>query len=269
MIIFLFLIGLCLGSFVNAFVYRFRFNSLKKNKRKLSILNGRSICPKCKKQLSTLDLIPLLSWAFLRGRCRYCKAKISVQYPLVEIITGFLFAFSYYFWRFGFTKLGIALFIIWLLVLTGFVILSVYDFLYKILPTKIIYCLGLLIVLYNLLFILKTKNIYISIGFIIGCFLLGGLFYLLFQISQGKWIGGGDVRLGFLLGLLVGGPLITILLLFIASISGTIASVPFILEGKITKKSTIPFGPFLILGAIIVFFFGQQIVNWYKAKLIY
>ena len=266
-IVLLLFLGLVFGSFINALVYRVKYNSVKKNITKLGIVNGRSICPNCKHQLIALDLIPLLSWFFLRGKCRYCHKSISVQYPLIELITSLLFLFSLIHWKNGFNFIGYFQLGLWLVILTLLISLTVYDLRWKILPTKIIYALYPLVILINLINIFSTQKEFLITGYLWGFIILGGLFYLLFQISKGRWIGGGDVRLGFLLGLLVGGPLNSILLLFISSVIGTISSIPFIISGKINKKATIPFGPFLIIGAIIVFFFGAQMINWYKSKL--
>ncbi len=266
-IVLLFFLGLVFGSFINALVYRVKYNSVKKNIPKLSIVNGRSICPNCKHQLQSIDLIPLLSWIFLRGKCRYCHKSISIQYPLVEIVTALLFVFSFIYWKNGFNLGGYVELAIWLLILTLLISLAIYDIRWKIIPTKIIYLIYPLVIANDLINIYISKDFFLFLGYLLGFLILGGLFYLLFQISSGKWIGGGDVRLGFLLGLLVGGPLSSILLLFLASVIGTISSIPFVLSGRLKKKSTIPFGPFLIIGATIVYFFGTQIINWYKSKL--
>lgn len=266
-IVLLLFLGLVFGSFINALVYRVKYNSVKKNITKLGIVNGRSICPNCKHQLVALDLIPLLSWIYLRGKCRYCHKSISIQYPLVELITALLFLFSFIYWKNGFNLLGYFQLGIWLVILTLLITLTVYDIRWKILPSKIIYIIYPLVILNNLIVVFSSRNYSLILGYLLGFIILGGIFYLLFQVSFGKWIGGGDVRLGFLLGLLVGGPLNSILLLFIGSIVGTFLSIPFILIGKLKKKSTIPFGPFLVIGAIIVYFFGAQIINWYKSRL--
>jgi prepilin signal peptidase PulO-like enzyme (type II secretory pathway) len=92
----------------------------------------------------------------------------------------------------------------------------------------------------------------------------GGIFYLLFQISAGRWIGGGDVKLGWLLGLITGTAARSVLFIFIAALFGSFISLPLLLSGRLKRTSTIPFGPFLILGAIVVQFFGADILNWYQ-----
>jgi prepilin signal peptidase PulO-like enzyme (type II secretory pathway) len=99
---------------------------------------------------------------------------------------------------------------------------------------------------------------------LLGLAVLGGLFYLLFQISRGKWIGGGDVKLGFVLGLLVGGPGMSILVLFLASTAGTLVTMPLLVTGRAKRTSRIPFGPFLLLATFIVQLFGTSLSAWYQ-----
>lgn len=266
----LILLGLCLGSFINALVYRLRLQenpSKSKNSRdaQYSILSGRSICPRCKHELAAKDLVPLLSWLYLKGRCRYCGNPISWQYPLVESATAILFVFSYLFWPYELSSTeNLVAFAFWLVFLTGFIALTIYDLKYLILPNKIIFPLAIATIIgiaaESLLLgsadPLKTA----SWGLIIG----GGIFYVLFQVSQGKWIGGGDVKLGFLLGVIVGGPWPAFLMLFLASLLGTVYALPLMLTRKLQAKSRIPFGPFLIAAAIIVQLFGTGMINWYQ-----
>jgi prepilin signal peptidase PulO-like enzyme (type II secretory pathway) len=97
----------------------------------------------------------------------------------------------------------------------------------------------------------------------------GGIFYLLFQLSAGKWIGGGDVKLGALLGILVGGPVQSLLLIFVASALGSVISVPLLITGKAKRGTKLPFGPFLIVAAIIVRLFGVSLVAWYKRQILF
>jgi len=96
----------------------------------------------------------------------------------------------------------------------------------------------------------------------------GGLFYILFQVSDGKWIGGGDVRLGWLLGLIIGTPARSLLFIFLAAIGGSLVTAPGLATGKLNRTSVIPFGPLLIAGAIVVQLFGGDILHWYRATFI-
>lgn len=267
------ILGLCLGSFINALVYRLHWQekhpkATHAEKERYSIRKGRSICPNCKKTLKGKDLIPVVSWLLLKGRCRYCDKAISSQYPLVEAVTSLLFIVSYVFWPDSLASAaGVLAFILWLVLLTGFIALLIYDIKYLILPNRIIFPLGGLAAVYIILQTVADNGIATlysaSLGFLIG----GGLFYLLFQVSNGSWIGGGDVKLGFLLGALLGGPWPALLLLFLASFLGTLYSLPLMAMRKVKPKSRIPFGPFLIVGAVIVQLFGSRIIEWYNNLL--
>lgn len=267
MIIFeLILLGLCFGSFVNALVWRLHKQSAAKklkDPKKYSISQGRSMCVHCGHQLGVTDLLPIVSWLGLRGKCRYCRKKIPWQYPLVELATPLLFVGSYFFWPERIAEWEIAAFVLWLAALVGFVALVVYDLRWMLLPNKIVFPLYGVAALFVLARILQEKSLEPLLGAVIGILIGGGLFYLLFQLSGGKWIGGGDVKLGFLLGALVGGPLQAMLMLFLASVLGSVLGTSLIASKKATRKTRIPFGPFLITGAIVVMLFGAQLSGWY------
>jgi prepilin signal peptidase PulO-like enzyme (type II secretory pathway) len=158
-------------------------------------------------------------------------------------------------------------FISWLIILTGLIALFIYDFKWMLLPNAIVYSLIVIALVRLVALLLLTNNLDILYGAFWGVLVLFGLFYLLFQISGGKWIGGGDVKLAILLGILVGGPLMSMLLLFIASLLGTIYALPLVIKGKVRQHKVIPFGPFLITATIVVMLFGVQIINWYKIGL--
>jgi len=262
MVLFLLIIvGLCLGSFVNAFVWR-----LHEGKNWLS---DRSECIYCHYKLKPIELIPIISWFFLRGKCRNCHRKISIQYPIVEAITCTSFILSYIFWPTAITDLQTVIFILWLMILTGLISLAVYDLKWMLLPTKIIYFLVALALLMAVLRIILTHDyLDITFNYLISTLIGGGLFYLLYQISRGKWIGGGDIRLGFLLGLIAGTASKSLLVIFMAAVLGTIASLPLLMMGKYNKKSLVPFGPFLIMAMFIVQFFGNDIINWYANLIV-
>ncbi len=268
----LIVLGLCLGSFVNALVWRLHqqnktIKSKGTNAKSLSIVNGRSICPNCSHELAAKDLIPLVSWLILQGKCRYCHKPISIQYPAVELTTTLLFLVSYIYWPFAFDNKGTTLFIFWLAFLVGLTALAVYDIKWYLLPNKIVYFFIGLGVIQALLLILAFNGGLKEIGQIILSFLIGsGLFYALFQISNGKWIGGGDVKLGMLLGLILADPSLSLLMIFIASLVGTAVSLPLLAVNRVKKDSRVPFGPFLIAGTIITRLFGAALIAWYKRQ---
>lgn len=269
-ILILIVLGLCLGSFVNALVWRVHQQSkakTKKAKAELSIAHGRSMCSNCHHELAPSDLIPVISWVMLRGKCRYCHKPITDN-PLAELITPLLFVVSYFFWPYPWNTLGKVEFIFWLVFLVGFVALALYDLRWYLLPNKILYplfCLAALLIVTKLLMGEDKLNILLSAfwGVVIG----GGIFWAIFQVSNGKWIGGGDVKLGWLLGVVVGGPANSFLLIFVASLLGCLVGIPLQVSKKLPKNRHIPFGPFLLLATVIVQLFGGSLVGWYKAQL--
>lgn len=265
-IVLLAVLGLCLGSFANALVWRiYQQDKAKtaKQKKKYSISTGRSMCVHCSHQLSQLDLVPVFGWLLLQGKCRYCKKPISWQYPAVELVTALLFVTSYIAWNNPIAGWEIASFGLWLVCLVGFAALIVYDIRWMLLPNRIIFPLYGVAAFFVGSRMLAEQSLQPFVTACIGVLIGGGIFYLLFQISKGKWIGGGDVKLGFLLGALVGGPQNALLLLFLASVLGTVLIVLLMGAHKVTRNTRIPFGPFLIAGAIIAQLAGHDLVNWY------
>jgi prepilin signal peptidase PulO-like enzyme (type II secretory pathway) len=275
MIIGLFLVlGLCAGSFVNALVWRLHEQAKPKKKRAasdhdLSVSRGRSMCPNCKHQLAAHDLIPVISWLSLKGKCRYCKKPISWQYPLVELLTSGLFVWSYLAWPLGFGVEGSLQLGFWLVFMTGFMALAIYDLRWMLLPDKIVYPLtalaGLLVLAQVFIFgggLELLLNVAASVA------IAGGIFYALFQISKGTWIGGGDVKLGLLIGLILGRPALSMGMLFLASVLGCLYALPLLNNKKLQKTSRIPFGPFLMLATIVLMIYGPSILVWYRSLLI-
>ncbi|HSX44370.1 MAG TPA: prepilin peptidase [Candidatus Saccharimonadales bacterium] len=227
------------------------------------------MCPDCHHELHALDLIPVISWVALRGRCRYCHKPISWQYPVVELLAAILFLVSYHYWPLKWGVLGTIQFSFWLIFLAGFMALIVYDLRWMLLPDRIVFPLQWLAVIYailNVTFSHTGVHGILQVAFSVLC--SAGFFYLLYQVSQGKWIGGGDVKLAVVLGLVLAGPAKSVLMLFIASLLGTLIGVPLLLQGKAKLKSRIPFGPFLIIATIIVFLFGGSFISWYQHTLL-
>lgn len=265
-VVILALLGLCAGSFVNALVWRIHKQAkTKKGTKRYSIVSGRSMCPHCEHELAPKDLIPLLSWLSLNGKCRYCKKPISKQYPLVEVVGALVFVSSYVWWPVNFGGWQTAIFVTWLVISVGLLALVVYDIKWGLLPNRILYPIAVIAVLQAIMYLVSAdRPAKALLGLILATAVGGGIFYVLFQVSSGKWIGGGDVKLGWLLGLIVGTPAKAILLIFIASLIGTALTVPLLLTHRLKRTSTIPFGPLLITGAIITVLFGASILSWYK-----
>lgn len=260
------LLGLCFGSFVNALVWRVHVQSGSKSgkhKEKYSIARGRSMCPNCEHELAAKDLIPVFSWLLQEGKCRYCKKAISWQYPLVEIVAALLFVGSYIFWPYLIESWDYVAFASWLIVLVGLLALLVYDLRWMLLPNRILFPLYFVGFVYVVSRALSDRSIEVIRDGALGAIIGGGIFYILFQVSKGRWIGGGDVKIGFLLGALCGSGPLALLMLFIASLFGTLYSLPLMAMKQASRASKIPFGPFLIASTIVVVLFGQNIVDWY------
>jgi prepilin signal peptidase PulO-like enzyme (type II secretory pathway) len=222
------------------------------------------MCPHCHHELAAKDLVPIFSWLWLRGRCRYCRKPISAQYPLVEALMAVLFVVSYVFWPAKLAGSEIAIFSLWLVLLIGLIALVVYDLKWTLLPNRILFpLLGVALVQAIIRIAADPRPFHALTQELLAVAIDGGIFYVLFQVSGGRWIGGGDVKLGWLLGLIVATAGKAVLVIFLASVLGTIVSLPLLAVKRLKRTSTIPFGPFLVAAAIIVVLFGGDILHWY------
>lgn len=253
--VFVFIFGVCIGSFLNCVIYR---TELQQNmsgdpkKKAVSFLRGKSFCPHCKHTLGWLDLFPVLSFLFLGGKCRYCKKKISWQYPLVELATGIIFLLIFKFLNF-YNFLNI---VFLFYVASSLIIIFIYDLKHYLIPDKVLFPAIVITLVYNLLNI--NQIFYNLFAAVIAC----GFFLAIFLFSKGKWMGFGDVKLAVLMGLLLGLPNV-LAALFLAFFFGAIIGVILMVLQKKGLKSEIPFGPFLIAGTFFAMFWGQQIIGWY------
>ncbi len=243
--ILIFFFGLSMGSFLNAWIYR--------SKSKLNIITGRSHCTHCHTQLTWYENIPVISFVCLKGKCKSCKEKISIQYPLVEIITACLFIFTFWFHSEIFAvELARDWYIIFILLF-----IFIYDLKYQLVLDKITLPASLIIFVLSLIF--GWNSIYsMSLAALIG----SGFFLFQYIVSKGRWIGGGDIRIGLLMGIILGFPNI-ILALFLAYIIGAITSIAMLLAKKATMKTAVPFGIYLTTTTFICIFYGNEIVIWY------
>lgn len=234
--------GLMIGSFLNMLIPRL-------HKGQGGIFFGRSHCTSCGKQLRISELVPLVSYFWLKGKCFHCKKHISLWYPATEFVSALVFA-SLTLYASSFTMW------VW------------YAFLFTVL-------------LFILFYDLRYKEIHdgvmipsILIAFIGTCFLgdpidslIGGVigfsfFYLQYLVSRGKWIGAGDMRIGIFMGLMLGWNL-TLIALVLSYIFGSLISIFLLLSKKASRKTAIPLGPFLVVGTAVAFFYGQRILEWY------
>ncbi|MBU1017875.1 prepilin peptidase [Patescibacteria group bacterium] len=244
--IILFIIGLAFGSFASVVIHRL-------HTKEGGWVLGRSKCPKCDHFLSARDLIPLISYVISRFRCHYCDKKISRIYPLLELSMGGGFLLTA--WLTGFENPLLLLF--YLVITFVFVMVSFYDILFQEIPDEISLPTIALVGLAGLFGHLHTWDS-LLVGFTIPVLFFG----LLFLGSGGRWLGGGDVRIGAIMGLLLGWPQI-IVALFLAYFLGSIFSAIGLLTKRLNRKSPIPFGPFLFIGTYAALFWGVDILNWY------
>ncbi len=276
---FVFILGLAAGSFISASAWRLYINQFA-DKRKLSkkilklkpgtlsISKGRSVCEYCGHQLAAKDLVPVLSWISLKGKCRYCQTKLSWEYPAVELVTGLLFMASYWSWSFT-QNADYVSFALWLAVLSALILLALFDIKWMLLPNAILYPLIAVatawVIVQGVFFGGGAQLIKDSV---LGLAFVGGIFYLLFIVSKGKWIGGGDVKLGIFIGIFLG--FYKSILAFILAFNlAALIILPLLLLGLLKRRTPIPFGPFLILATIISVLYGAELIQWYSDMFLY
>jgi prepilin signal peptidase PulO-like enzyme (type II secretory pathway) len=247
------LMGLLIGSAINALVWRLYVGR--------SWVHGRSMCPDCKHELHAKDLIPVVSWLWLRGKCRYCGQRIHWQYPVVELMTAALFALSAYQLAPAGVVDGLRL-ALWLVILTMLIILAVYDLRWMILPNKVVFPTIVLSLLYAAVAAASSGSAAAWTGPLLAAGAAFAGFWALNFFSGGRAMGGGDVKLVLAMGLLLGlkG---TALAMLIAFNVGALAGIALIAARRRGRRDQIPFGPFLVLGTIVVFLYGHNIIAWY------
>lgn len=280
------LFGLILGSFAGATVWRLRARQLVADKKagehvdhaeytqlkKLAhqkVATDRSRCLHCGYELRWYDLIPLVSWLMLRGRCRQCHQLIGRMEPLIEIGMALFFVLSFAFWPVALTGVvAIAGFIIWLIAGIGLAILFTYDAKWFLLPDKINFVVIGLGLVSAVLTIISADNVWGAIASVIGSVaVLSGIYFVLYLISKGRWIGFGDIKLGLGLGLLLADWRIALIALFLANFIGCLIVIPLMLSGKLKRNAHVPFGPLLIAGAVIAKLVGMGIAEFYTLSL--
>lgn len=252
----LFILGIIFGSFVNAWVWR--------TSKDISVAKGRSMCPHCKHELTSRDLVPLFSYLMLQGKCRYCHKGIGVQYPAVELSTGVLFTILYLVLNPS-TVYELVQFLILLIVSVLLVAAFVYDAKYMELPEKFMLpAVALGVVSLGLK---AYQNGWNSLtGQLVGLALAVLLYTALWFFSKGKWLGAGDIRIVAVMGLLLA-PAQLAVGLFATYLIGAVYGVYVLRKAKNKKGIRVPFGPFLIIGFYIGLLWGIQVANWYLSFL--
>ncbi|MEG2298367.1 MAG: prepilin peptidase [Anaerovoracaceae bacterium] len=237
-----FLLGITIGSFLNVLIYRIP--------RKLDFVKGRSFCPRCENQLKALDLMPILSFLFLKGKCRYCNEKISIRYPLIEFLSGIGAIGSVA--AFGLTIKALLIF----LVIGLLIVITFIDIDFQEIPD------GCNLAIFILGIILNFVDSDISIwSMIMGFFIISVPMLLLTMLIDGAF-GGGDIKLVAACGVLLGARGV-LLGSFVGIILGGIFGVYLLLSKRKELKEHFAFGPFLSVGMIVSIFFGTEIVSWY------
>ncbi len=261
--LFLFFLGLIVGSFLNVIILRIRTGR--------SFVVGRSQCATCARNLPWYELLPVVSFLVLKGRCTGCKSKISSQYVFVELLTAFLFlAFGFFdtasFSILSITTIGTLLF--HLLIGSILVVIFVYDMRHMIIPDSlslILFILALCLLAFEITFV--GKGMFYAYSHLLSALLVAGFLWFLWKVSEGKWMGLGDSKLMAGLGLLTTlpqgisglafsfwiGASVSLGILFINRLRGS--------SKKITMKTEIPFAPFLILGMLIAIFFQSNVFS--------
>ncbi|MBI3533995.1 MAG: prepilin peptidase [Deltaproteobacteria bacterium] len=246
MSIFIFVLGLIFGSFANVIIYRLP--------RDQSIVRPRSNCIHCKKQISFFDNVPLLSFVLLMGKCRHCHGKISIRYPIVEFLVGFVFLAVYKHVGFGFSLFFRDLPFVLILIIIAFI-----DVEHRIIPDEL--SLGGLVLGLVTSFLnpeLGIVSSFIGAGF--GFCVFYGLAWCYFKITQQSGLGGGDIKLLAMLGAFLGFHGI-IIILMLSSISGSIIGILWALWNKEKNllKTAIPFGPFLVVSGLFYYLIGNPL----------
>ena len=244
---FIFICGLCIGSFLNVCIYRLPASK--------SIVHPRSMCSNCGTLIASYDNIPILSYLWLKGRCRHCRTKISLRYPMVELLGG-LFALGTYL-KFGLTIEAL----IYYLFFAALIVVTFIDLDHRIIPDVI--TLPGIPICFAAGFALPTITYKDALlGILIG----GGSLYVIAwaydRITKKEGMGGGDIKLLAMIGAIVGwqGVLFTI---FVASLVGTLAGLAVMLQSRKGLKLAVPFGPFLSIGSITYIIFGTPLIDWY------
>ncbi|MFH0838066.1 MAG: prepilin peptidase [Patescibacteria group bacterium] len=248
--LFVILIGLAFGSFASVLIHRL-------HTREKGILRGRSFCPLCAKELGVRDIVPVVSYLINKFKCRFCRQPIAFRYPLLELSMAGIFFLTTALIGSG----DVTQHIFYLFIAFVFIVLTFYDFLFREIPDQISLPAVFITILYVLL-----NNVHTPLNLAIGIAIPVLFFGVLHFGSRGRWLGGGDIRIGALMGALLGYPMV-LTGLFFGYLFGSIYSLTGMAFKKFGRQTQIPFAPFLLLGAYVAVFWGQTIVDWYFGLL--
>jgi len=246
-VVLIFILGLMVGSFSNVCIYRIPRNE--------SIIYPASHCPKCRSNISPKDNIPLLSYILLKGRCRNCKSKISIQYPIVELLTGLIYLIIYLIYGLSVQSL------IYIILSAALIIIAFIDLNEQIVP-DVISLPGIVIGFILSFFVPYISFINSALGIVVG----GGIILIIGLVGsvifKKEVMGGGDVKLAAIIGAFLGLKYIVISL-FLGFFLGALAGIFLILSKIKSREDMVPFGPFIVLGSMITLLWGEKIISWY------
>lgn len=278
--------GAVFGSFAGAQVWRLRQKQLEYDKRhgepydkkeyarlkKLkakSLQSDRSQCLHCGYALRWYDLIPIVSWLWLKGKCRSCHKNIGWFELSMEVGLALYFVALFLLWPLGLsTPLEITHFALWLVAGVLFAVLVAYDAKWYLLPDR--YTIALAVVglaVATMTVIGSTDHLQAALGVVWSVLAIAGLYGLLYIISSGRWVGLGDVKLGVGLGLMLADWRLALVAVFLANLIGTLIVMPLLATKRVSRSSHIPFGPMLIAGTVLSCLFGAMILGWYLGNL--
>ncbi|PKM96174.1 MAG: prepilin peptidase [Firmicutes bacterium HGW-Firmicutes-1] len=239
-------IGILIGSFLNVCIYRIP--------KKQDIIYTPSHCFNCSHKLAWYDLVPVFTYLVLRGKCRYCQAKISIQYPIIELSNGA--AYMGIFAIYGLSKETI----IYSALFSILLVIAMIDYKHYIIPN------GMVITLAVLAIVNTVFNIQNWLNYLIGFLIASIILLIIAVVTQGK-MGGGDIKLMAVAGLLLGWQKI-LLALMLGSVVGAVIGLTLIALKIIKREQMIPFGPFLTFGIMVSALFGQEIISWYLSFIL-
>lgn len=287
----LFVLGAALGSFAAATVWRLRARQLqadvahgvkvstqeasevkKLTEKQRKISSDRSVCLHCGRQLSWQELIPVVSWLAVGGKCRTCKKPIGKMEILAEVVLGAAFVVSYLFWPYDVNTLGLVLLGLWFIVLVALAIHWMYDARWFLLLDKVTVVITVVAVLF-MAFTFADQPGQLLVGSLTGIGLtilvLPGFYGALYLVSRGAWIGLGDVKLLVPFAFMLPSWEYGVLLIFLANLIGSLTLLPAMLSKKLTRSTRVPFGPFIIAAFIITFLFGRRILDFYFGAFLF
>ena len=286
----LFIFGAAFGSFAAAQVWRLRAAQLKADKAagekipkkeldqvkslldKKKVAKDRSRCLHCSRTLEWHELIPVVSWLAVGGKCRTCKKPIGKMEFIAELGVGLVFVASYYLWPYELTQSGVLLLGAWLVIVVLLAIHWMYDAKWFLLLDKVTIVICVTAVLYWLVHLTTLDTIewgreLISLVYTLA--VLPGVYLALYLLSRGQWVGFGDVKLLVPFAFLLPSWEYGVLLFFLANLIGSIVLLPAMLTKKLGRTTRVPFGPFLIAALAVTVLCGAKILEWYFSLVLY